>query len=144
MTSKSGKMLANFTTVIQQFCQQHEDTDALGEFVRPLAKLNQEWGDLTTRIAMQATQNPDAIGAAAVDYMYFSGYVTLAYLWARMAAVAYEALQTDTSEHNFYDAKIKTAQFYFSKILPRTKTHIARIDAGHQPFMDMTVEQLVY
>ena len=40
------------------------------------------------QIGMRAMQNPDEVGAAAVDYMYFSGYVTLAYLWARMALVA--------------------------------------------------------
>ncbi len=37
------------------------------------------------QIGMRAMQNPEEVGAAAVDYMYFSGYVTLAYLWARMA-----------------------------------------------------------
>lgn len=139
-----GKMLANFSKVIHQFCEDNKDSDEMGQFVRPLAKLNQEWGEITQRIGMQATQTPEAVGAAAVDYMYFSGYVTLAYLWARMALVAKQALAAGTSETGFYDAKVKTAQFYFSKILPRTKTHIARIDAGHHPFMDMKVEQFVY
>ncbi len=32
------------------------------------------------QIGMRAMQNPEEVGAAAVDYMYFSGYVTLAYL----------------------------------------------------------------
>jgi hypothetical protein len=45
-------------------------------------------GRLTMQIGMRAMQNPDEVGAAAVDYLYFSGYVTLAYLWARMALVA--------------------------------------------------------
>ena len=139
-----GKLLANFSKVIHKFCEENKDNDEMGQFVRPLAKLNQEWGEITQRIGMQAMENPEAVGAAAVDYMYFSGYVTLAYLWARMALVAKQALAGDTSETGFYDAKVKTAQFYFSKILPRTKTHIARIDAGHEPFMDMTVEQFVY
>ncbi|WP_230660252.1 acyl-CoA dehydrogenase C-terminal domain-containing protein [Psychrobacter sp. I-STPA10] len=139
-----GKMLANFTKVIHQFCEQHQETDALGQFIRPLAKLNKEWGDLTTRIGMQATQNPDAVGAAAVDYMYFSGYVTLAYLWARMAVVAHEALENQSSERDFYEAKIKTAQFYFSKLLPRTRTYVARIDAGAEPYMSMKVNQFAF
>ena len=50
-----------------------------------IAAANKEWGDITMQIGMRAMQNPDEVGAAAVDYMYFSGYVTLAYLWARMA-----------------------------------------------------------
>lgn len=67
-----GKMLANFSKVIYQFCEENKDNDAMGEFIRPLARLNKEWGDLTARIGMQATENPDAVGAAAVDYMYYS------------------------------------------------------------------------
>ncbi|PNK61676.1 acyl-CoA dehydrogenase C-terminal domain-containing protein [Psychrobacter sp. FDAARGOS_221] len=139
-----GKMLANFTKVIHKFCKEHEDDDSMGEFVRPLAKLNTEWADLTARIGMQATQNPDSVGAAAVDYMYFSGYVTLAYLWARMAAVAKKALADGTTETGFYDAKIKTAQFYYSKLLPRTRTYLARIDSGAEPYMSMDVDQFAF
>ncbi|HEX5278064.1 MAG TPA: acyl-CoA dehydrogenase C-terminal domain-containing protein, partial [Fluviicoccus sp.] len=30
----------------------------------------------------------------------------------------------------FYKAKVQTAQFYFKKILPRTKAHVEIIDAG--------------
>jgi alkylation response protein AidB-like acyl-CoA dehydrogenase len=142
--SSQGKMLANFSKVIYQFCEENKDNDAMGQFVRPLARLNKEWGDLTSRIGMQAVDNPDAVGAAAVDYMYFSGYVTLAYLWARMALVAQQALETDTTEAKFYSAKIKTAQFYFSKLLPRTATYVKRIDSGLEPFMSMEVDEFQF
>lgn len=139
-----GKMLANFTKVIHDFCKEHEADEAMGEFIRPLAELNTEWAELTARIGKQATQNPDAVGAAAVDYMYFSGYVTLAYLWARMVAVSKQALANGTTESGFYDAKIKTAQFYFSKLLPRTRTYVARIDTGAEPYMSMDVDQFAF
>lgn len=81
-------MLANFTQIIHQFCQENADNDEVGQMVSTLAKLNQQWRDLTSRIAMQSTLNSEAVGAAAVDYLYFSGYVTLGYLWARTAILA--------------------------------------------------------
>ncbi|WP_294034605.1 acyl-CoA dehydrogenase C-terminal domain-containing protein [uncultured Moraxella sp.] len=149
-----GRMLANFTKIIHKFCKEHEENDELGQFIRPLAKLNKQWGDITARIGLQGTQNPDAIGAAAVDYLYFSGYVTLAYLWARMAVVAksklsdFDAdLDSDKSLHGdygFYDAKVKTAQFYFTKLLPRTAVHVARINSGEECLMAMDIEQFAY
>ena len=139
-----GKMLANFVNIIQTFCQEHKDNDEMGQFIRPLAKHVKEWGDLTARIGMQATENPDAVGAAAVDYMYFSGYVTLAYLWARMALVAQTAIADGTGEKAFYDAKVKTAQFYFTKLLPRTTTHVQRISTGVEPYMSMDVDQFAF
>lgn len=140
-----GKLLANFSKVVHKFCAANMENDEMGQFVRPLAKLNKQWGDLTSRIGMQAMQNPEAVGGAAVDYMYFSGYVTLAYLWARMALVAQTALADEsTTETAFYDAKIKTAQFYFAKLLPRTETYVRRIDTGVEPFMSMTADQFVF
>ena len=139
-----GKMLANFTKVIHKFCEEHKDDESMNEFIAPLAKLNAEWAELTAQIGKQAAQNPDAVGAAAVDYMYFSGYVTLAYLWARMVAVSKQALANGTTETDFYDAKVKTAQFYFSKLLPRTRTYVARIDSGAEPYMSMNVDQFAF
>ena len=139
-----GKLLANFSKVIYKFCEEHKENDEMGQFVRPLARLNKEWGDLTARIGMQATENPEAVGAAAVDYLYYSGYVTLAYLWARMAAVAQAALQGDTTETKFYQAKIKTAQFYYAKLLPRTLTYVKRIESGLEPFMAMEVDEFLF
>jgi alkylation response protein AidB-like acyl-CoA dehydrogenase len=139
-----GKLLANFTDVIQQFCEDNKDNDEMGQFIRPLLKHIKEWGDLTARIGMQATENPEAVGGAAVDYMYFSGYVTLAYLWARMALIAQTEIADGNSEKAFYDAKIKTAQFYFAKLLPRTATHVQRIGTGVESYMSMDVEQFEF
>ena len=139
-----GKMLAPFTRMIDEFCKEHADDDEMGQFIRPLMRHNDEWSNVTSRIAMQATETPEAIGGAAVDYLYFSGYVTLAYLWARMAQVAQTALANGTSETGFYEAKIKTAQFYFAKLLPRARTHIQRIDTGVEPYMTMDIEEFAF
>ena len=44
----------------------------------------------------------------------------------------------------FYEAKIKTAQFYFKKILPRTKGHVEAIDGGLDVLMQMDVESFAF
>jgi len=125
-----GALLRNFTKVVHKFCAANEGDAQMGEFVRPLAALNKEWGDITMRIGMKAMSNPDEAGAAAVDYMMYSGYVTMAYLWAWMAKVAQDKLAAGEGDTAFYKAKVQTAQFYFKKILPRTKAHVEIIDAG--------------
>jgi hypothetical protein len=93
---------------------------------------------------MKAMQNPDEVGAAAVDYLYFSGYVTLAYLWASMAKLAQDKLAAGTTEAAFYKAKVQTAQFYFKKILPRTKGHVDAIDGGLDVLMQMDVDAFAF
>ncbi|WP_201538065.1 acyl-CoA dehydrogenase C-terminal domain-containing protein [Psychrobacter immobilis] len=139
-----GKLLANFTNVIQQFCEDNKDNNEMDQFISPLVKHIEEWGNLTSRIGEQASENPEAVGGAAVDYMYFSGYVTLAYLWARMALIAQTEIANGSSEQAFYDAKVKTAQFYFAKLLPRTTTHAQRIATGVEPYMSMNVDQFAF
>lgn len=139
-----GAMLRQFTKIMHKFCQANEGNAAMAEFIQPLAALNKEWGDLTMRIGMKAMQNPEEVGAAAVDYMYYSGYVTLAYLWALMAKVSQDKLAAGTTEEAFYKAKVQTAQFYFKKILPRTKSHVDVIDGGLSVLMQMDADAFVF
>ena len=132
-----GASLRNFTKLVHKFCQAEEANAELAHLVKPLAELNKEWGDLTMKIGMAAMKNREEVGSASVDYLMYSGYVTLAYLWAQMAKVAQEALANGTSEEDYYKAKLATAKFYFARVLPRTKAHAASMLAGADTVMDL-------
>jgi len=84
--------------------------------------------------------NPDEAGAAAVDYLMYSGYITLAYFWARMAVLAQEKIAASSDDKSFYEAKILTARFYFARLLPRTETLKVTMLAGAGNLMDMPEE----
>ena len=73
------------------------------------------------------------MGAAAFDYLFYSGYIALAYFWARSVAAA------DASTHRaeFRDAKRHTARFYYARILPRIHGHAAAIRSGAANLTDM-------
>ncbi|HRH91708.1 MAG TPA: acyl-CoA dehydrogenase C-terminal domain-containing protein [Agitococcus sp.] len=139
-----GAMLRNFTKIIHKFCQANEGNADMAQFVNPLAQLNKEWGDVTMRIGMKAMANYDEAGAAAVDYMMYSGYVTLAYLWALMAQTAQQKLAAGEGDAAFYKSKVQAAQFYFKKILPRTRTHVEVIDGGAETLMQMTADGFAF
>lgn len=132
-----GESLKSFTKVVHKFCESQAENRAMQEFINPLARLNREWGDLTTRIGMKAMLNREEVGAASVDYLMYSGYMTMAYLWARMAVTAQQKLDAGEGDRSFYQAKLKTARFYFERILPRTKTLEATIDSGADNLLDM-------
>jgi len=93
------------------------------------------------RIGMKAMQNREEVGAASVDYLMYSGYITMAYLWARMAVTAQEKLDAGAGDQRFYQAKLKTARFYFERILPRTKTLEATIDSGADNLLSMDIAE---
>ncbi len=139
-----GALLRDFTKIIYDFTQEQAHNAELQALISELASLNKEWGQLTNRIGERARENADEVGAAAVDYLYFAGYVTLGYLWARMAVVAQQKLAHGSSEVEFYKAKITTAQFYFKKILPRVHGHIAVIAGGLEPLMNLDAEHFAF
>jgi alkylation response protein AidB-like acyl-CoA dehydrogenase len=137
-----GQTLRLFTKEIHKFCQAHATETSMAEFVLPLGKLNQEWSELTQHVGTRAMRNQDEMGGAAMDYLMYSGYVSLAYLWARAAATAQKSLQSGAADHAFYQAKIQTAQFYFRRILPRTLTLSATIKDGVDALMAMDAGQI--
>ncbi|EIM00008.1 acyl-CoA dehydrogenase C-terminal domain-containing protein [Rhodanobacter denitrificans] len=116
----------HFLQEISAFCQQHSADAALRQLVGPLAVATKEWSELTLSLAQRVQANPEELGAAATDYLYYSGYVTLAYLWARSVAAA----EAGNQPAAFKQAKRDTAAFYFARILPRTLAHKAAIEAG--------------
>jgi hypothetical protein len=128
-----GAGLKHFLGEISAFCQDNASNPELGEFVAPLAIVTREWSDLTQEVAKRAQGSADEIGAAAVDYLFYSGYVALAYFWARSVAAA----ATSKQPSDFREAKRHTARFYFMRILPRIHAHGAAIRAGADTLMAM-------
>lgn len=86
----------------------------------------------------QAAENKNEIGAASVEYLHLFGYVVYAWMWSRMANTAH---QNQANEPEFYAAKLATADFYFSRILPRTLSLEASIKAGSHTLYGLTAEQ---
>ena len=135
-----GESLKGFTKQVHVFCKENADNEQLKEFVEPLAAMNKEWGELTTKVGMSAMKNREEVGAASVDYLMYSGYAVFAYLWARMAKVSLDKMVEGTTEEMFYNAKVQTARFYFKRMLPRAKGHAESMLAGSDSLMDMPEE----
>jgi len=139
-----GQSLKNFTKMIHTFCKEEADNEELSMYTSKLNELNKEWGNLTTQIGMAAMKDRDEVGSASVDYLMYSGYVTLAYMWAIIARVAQQKLAEGTTEEDFYKAKLVTARFYFTRILPRTLTHANTMVAGADTLMDLDAEHFAF
>ena len=138
-----GKLLRGFTKLIHKFCEAQAGHPQLSAQVAELAALNKEWGELTLKIGQAAMKNPDEVGAASVDYLMYAGYVTLAYFWLRMAVVARQKLDAGEGETAFYQAKLVTCDFYFKRLLPRTASHRAAVEAGSECLMKLEAEHFM-
>ncbi len=135
--SSQGAGLRLFLAQIEAFLTEHADNPAVAEFIAPLREKAAEWAALTKRILQRAASNPEELGAASYDYVFYSGYVVLAYWWARSVAAA------EASAHGeaFKQSKRETARFYYARLLPRTLTHAAAIDSGAAPLMTLADAQ---
>ena len=138
-----GKLLAKMTKVIHKHCESLLEDEVLGSHAKELQRLNTGWGELTAKVGEATMQDADELGAASVDYLMYGGYILLGYMWLRMAEVSQLKIAAG-SDDPIYDAKLKTATFYFDRILPRTEAHRAAAQAGGASTMALDEEQFCY
>ena len=132
-----GRCLRTFFHPVMAFIEQHQARAELAEFVLPLAKAFARLQQITLQVAQAGLRNPDEAGAASSDYLRLFALVAMAYVWARMVEVAQAKLAGGADgEASFYEAKIRTARFFMTKLLPESGALFAQIMAGATPVMD--------
>jgi butyryl-CoA dehydrogenase len=134
----TGRLLRSFFHPGMDFIEAEMERPEMQDFVLPFAKAFGRLQQATAWIAQQGLRDPEEAGAAATDYLRLFGLTALAYLWARMAAVALEKAEND--ETGFYKAKLATAGFYMTRILPQSSGLFAAIMAGKKPLMELEAE----
>ena len=111
------------------------------EFAKALAAALYSLQKATAMLAERGFGNPNEAGAAATDYLRLMGYVAVGWQWLKMTNAALVGLAGEGSEKMLYEAKIKTARFFFSRILPETSTLFAAIMSGAAPVMAHGTEE---
>nr|MCU0626447.1 acyl-CoA dehydrogenase C-terminal domain-containing protein [Gemmatimonadaceae bacterium] len=130
-----GRLLRRFFHPMAELLERTKGDARLAEFHAPLAKAFQRLQQVTAHVAMVSLRNPDEAGAAGADYLRMFGLVAVSEMWLRMAEVALDRLPTANGRAPFYDTKVKTARFWFTRMLPEVNTCAARIMAGASPVM---------
>ena len=105
-----------------------------------LTKLALKWRFLGYRLAMQGKKNPDAVGAGSVDFLMFSGYAFMAFMWAKMSTVARAQIKAGEGDKKFLEEKLHTAAFFFERMLPQADVHAKTIGANLDSVMAMPVD----
>jgi alkylation response protein AidB-like acyl-CoA dehydrogenase len=130
-----GRYLRSFFHPALAFIEEHQADPGLSEFVMPLAKAFSRLQQVTLHLAQQGLKDPDEAAAASYDYLRLFALVAIAYMWARAAKVARAKLEGGTEEAGFYEAKLATARFFMTKLLPESSALFAQIMAGGKPLM---------
>lgn len=122
IVADQGLRLEMFLIEISAFAANHESPHRQ-ELLEAVCRLR----FITAQLLQSAADDPKEIGASSVEYLHLLGYITYGYMWTRMTVVAQSKLAEDPI---FYGAKLSTAKFYFSRIMPRILGLEAIICAG--------------
>ena len=131
----NGATLKKFGKLVGALVMEEGVNEKMAEFINPIAMLGEQITKFTTEIGFKGFQNPDEVGAAAVDYLRVAGHLVFGYFFARMAQVALREIAAGNTDP-FYPAKLQTARFYFAKLFPETATLMRTARAGAKVLMD--------
>ena len=136
----NGATLKKFGKLVAQLVQEEGVNEKMAEFINPVASLGEQMTKFTTELGFKGFQNPDEVGAAAVDYLRVAGHLVFGYFWARMAQVALREIAAAELEKRpadpFYQAKLQTARFYFARLYPETAMLMRTARGGASVLMD--------
>jgi alkylation response protein AidB-like acyl-CoA dehydrogenase len=135
MPAGMGRMARRFFHPVSEYIEKRLANPFTAPHIAPLAKAFGRLQQTTLWLGKSATANPDEAGAAATEYLRLFGLVAIGFMWSRMAEKSFKLNMSGSDE--FYTAKIATAQFYMTKILPETGSLMSSIMAGSAPVMGL-------
>jgi len=139
VVGSQGKLYELFAEDVAAFIEENSSEESLRPYLEPLAAAFERLSDVTEHVIKQASDNPDAVGAASVDYLDLFGMTAVGYMWARIVKAAAPKAGDDTS--GFYSGKLKTARFYYDRLLPKTVSLAESIRSGSDSMMAHTADE---
>ncbi|MFB2764769.1 acyl-CoA dehydrogenase C-terminal domain-containing protein [Marinobacter shengliensis] len=140
-----GGAVREFTLKIANFARKHLTNKQLRPMAIELLKLTAQWNLLTVRVMLAARKDRDVVSAAAHDFLMYSGYVTMAYMWLRQSAVAADKLENGGDESDaFYQTKLATAEFYYERLLPRAQAHATSMLSPTRNLMQVEPDNMAF
>ena len=140
-----GGAVREFTLKVANFARKTLTDKRVRPFSVELLKLTAQWNVLTVRLMLAARKDRDVVSSAAHDFLMYSGYVTMAYMWARMAAAASDKLDKGGADsEDFYRAKLATAEFYYERLLPRAQAHATGMLSPSRNLMQLAPEHMAF
>jgi acyl-CoA dehydrogenase len=134
-----GRAVMSFFGEVMTFAKDHGTDEGMKPYVAPLSTGLGHLQQATTWLMQNAMMKPDNAGAAATDYLQLFGFVTLGYMWAKMAKVALDKI-ADSGATPYLTTKLVTGRFFMERMLPETALHLARIQTGSATTMELAAE----
>jgi alkylation response protein AidB-like acyl-CoA dehydrogenase len=140
LPAEMGRLLRRFFQPTHELIARESATE-LKELAEALGQGFRRLQQGTQFIMAKGLRDPNEAGAAASDYLRMFGLVAVGAMWLRMARVAQDKLSAGAGEQAaFYRAKLVTAKFWMTKVLPQVHGLMATIAAGGETVMALDAE----
>ncbi|MCA0377152.1 MAG: acyl-CoA dehydrogenase C-terminal domain-containing protein [Gemmatimonadetes bacterium] len=138
---EGGRLVRRFFERVKADVDTAAAIDDLADFAKALGASLYQLQKATMLLAERGFANPDEVGAAATEYLHLMGYVAVGWQWLRMATVSRQHLADGHGDRRFHEAKLKTARFYFTRLLPEAGTLLTAIQAGAGAIMALDASE---
>jgi len=135
LPTEMGRLLRTFFHPIAQFIEANSGEGPLQPMIKGLEKAFGALQLATAWIGEKGMADPEQAASAASEYLRLMGFVGMGYCFAKASVLSLGKLAAGDEEAAFYDAKIKTARFFFERMLPQVGSLLAQIKAGKASMM---------
>ncbi|MEC8587427.1 MAG: acyl-CoA dehydrogenase C-terminal domain-containing protein, partial [Pseudomonadota bacterium] len=136
-----GELLAVLLTEMDKFVAHAQDIPGVSRYLPHLFSNQRMIQSVTLSVIDRAGDNPEEIGAASYAYMELLGLTLYNFMWLRILAAALPKLQAGSGDTQHLSGLVKTAEFFFARILPKTRALVEEIEAGADTLMAMSAEE---
>jgi hypothetical protein len=137
----NGELWALLVEEMNTFIESQENNTEMQSHLPKFQDLIKEVQVTTDRVIANAKNNPDEIGAASYAYMELMGLTLFCFMWQRMLAAAYVARAADNGNKDYLEGLIKCGVFFMQRLIPKSKSLVAEINAGAQSLMALTASE---
>ena len=137
----NGELWALLVEEMNTFIESQKNNTEMQSHLPKFQDLIKEVQVTTDRVIANAKDNPDEIGAASYAYMELMGLTLFCFMWQRMLAAAYVARAADNGNKDYLEGLIKCGVFFMQRLIPKSKSLVAEINAGAQSLMALTASE---
>lgn len=130
-----GDALGDYFTRIDRALAQADD-DSLASIVGPVRDSLDTIRKLTDEHLPVWERDPQDMAAVSLDYLHLIGYLSLGFMWVRMATTVNE-LSKESADSLLLDNKLRSARFYCAYVLPEIAALVLRVRAGSAATMSI-------
>ncbi len=131
LVTKNGDIIDKYLNLVKE--EINIKDEKIQSFIKQLDHYLDMLSKFTDWIKDKIQDSKDDASAACNDYLKVLGLVATAHAWIKVLEVCFKDYENNKK---FYEDKIKTANFYFNRVLPRAESHFKSAITGSNYIMD--------